>query len=367
MPVALAQTELFAQFAAVYGGRRVLLTGHTGFKGSYLLYWLHQMGAQVCGYALPALPGSVYERLDGAKLCAQEHLHDLRDRAYLAQVVQAFKPDFVFHLAAQPLVLTGYQDPIFTYETNVMGTAYLLEALRGVEQPCVVVAITTDKVYHNREWVYPYRETDALGGYDPYSASKAGAEIVISSYRDSFFHPAQYAEHRKAVASARAGNVIGGGDVADYRLIPDTARALTAGQPLRLRNPHAVRPWQHVLDPLYGYLLLGVKLLQDPAQYAGAYNFGPAQEDTLTVAELARIAVAAYGGGQIIEEPVANAPHEAGLLKLDTSLAHSKLGWKPRWNASQALHHTMSFYKDVWAEGKPAAQVLQAQLAAYCQ
>ncbi|RZK32381.1 MAG: CDP-glucose 4,6-dehydratase, partial [Hymenobacter sp.] len=269
-------SDFNADFRATYAGKRVFLTGHTGFKGAWLLAWLHELGATVRGYALaPQTTPSLYEVIGGEALCEKSVIADLRQRDLLTQEVVDFQPDFVFHLAAQPLVRLSYDIPAETFEVNALGTAYMLEAVRQLEKPCTVVLITTDKVYENKEWVYPYRETDRLGGYDPYSASKACTELVINSYVQSFFNKADYARHQKAIAVGRAGNVIGGGDWALDRIVPDIVRAVQAGQPVQLRNPAAVRPWQHVLEPLGGYLLLGAKLSQDAARYAGAWNFGP--------------------------------------------------------------------------------------------
>ena len=313
-----------------YSGKKVFLTGHTGFKGSWLLAILHHVGAEVMGYALaPEEEPAMYKLIGGDNLC-HSVIADIRDKARIAEEIKNFQPDFIFHLAAQSLVRRSFTTPTETYETNVLGTAYLLDGLRQLEKACQVVIITTDKVYENREWVYPYREEDPLGGFDPYSSSKACAEIAAASFRRSFFHPAKYAEHHKAIATARAGNVIGGGDWAQDRIIPDFIRALTAGNPLVVRNPASVRPWEHVLEPLSGYLTLGTKHA----------------EDTLTVKDLVEKSLNIWGSGSFEARIDPNAPHEAKLLKLDISLALDELGWSPRWNAAKAIETTLDWYKN---------------------
>ncbi|TGD82999.1 CDP-glucose 4,6-dehydratase [Hymenobacter wooponensis] len=328
-----------------YQGKKVFLTGHTGFKGAWLLQWLHLLGAQVKGYALaPEQPEDLYNLIQGDTLC-ESVLADLRDHKRLEQEIVAFQPDFIFHLAAQPLVRLSYEIPAETFAVNAIGTAYVLDAVRKLEKPCTIVLITTDKVYENKEWVYPYRETDRLGGYDPYSASKACAELVINSYIQSFFNPAAYEQHRKGIAVGRAGNVIGGGDWAKDRIIPDIVRALRAEQPVTVRNPKAVRPWQHVLEPLSGYLLLGAKLAAEPLSYGGAWNFGPYAEDNKTVGDVVETAVSIWGSGSYVSPPLVNQPHEAGLLKLDISKATSELRWLPKYTSKEAISETINWYK----------------------
>ena len=347
-----------------YAGKKVFLTGHTGFKGAWLLAWLHQLGAQVRGYALaPETTPSLYELLDGPQLC-DSIIADLNDRPALEQALLDFAPDFVFHLAAQPLVRLSYSIPVETFQTNVMGTAYVLDALRRLDKPCTVVLITTDKVYENQEWVYPYRETDRLGGYDPYSASKAGAELIINSYVQSFFNPADFERHRKGVGVGRAGNVIGGGDWALDRIVPDIVRALHAGEPVQVRNPYAVRPWQHVLEPLSGYLLLGARLTQEPLRYGGAWNFGPHIQDALPVSALANIALRSWGAGTYETPALTNQPHEAGLLKLDISKAYNELGWEPKYNAAASIQKTIAWYKS-WQNGQPIHELVKADIASF--
>jgi CDP-glucose 4,6-dehydratase len=353
---------MFEQLKNIYTGKKVFLTGHTGFKGSWLLQILAMLGAEVKGYALaPEGDLNLYNELKGDTLC-DSVIADLRDRKELKEAVTAFQPDFVFHLAAQPLVRLSYQIPSETFEVNAIGTANLLDAVRLLDKPCYSVLITTDKVYHNNEWEYPYRENDRLGGYDPYSASKACTELVIDSYRNSFFNTATYATHQKAVTVGRAGNVIGGGDWSKDRLIPDIAKALAANQPIEIRNPRSVRPWQHVLEPLFGYLLLGSKLYDDPVKYSQAYNFGPDVNDALPVKEMVDMAIESWGGGACFVNQVADQPHEAGLLKLDISKAISDLNWHPKMNASQAVAKTIGWYKNFYSRQADVKQFTQDQI-----
>jgi CDP-glucose 4,6-dehydratase len=332
-------------FAETYRGKKVFLTGHTGFKGSWFLAWLHLLGAKVKGYSLaPEQNWNLYCQIQGDTLC-ESVIADIRDKERLKQEILDFQPDFVFHLAAQPLVRLSYEIPTETFEINTLGTVYVLDALRFLAKPCVAVLITTDKVYENKEWHYPYREKDRLGGYDPYSASKATAELVIDAYRNSFFNGNVFAKHQKAIASARAGNVIGGGDWAKDRIIPDIVRALQKNKPIEVRNPSAVRPWQHVMEPLSGYLLLGARLATNPLKYSDAWNFGPMQEDTFTVEDLVQKAIQIWGKGSYLFPKVKQPFHEAGLLKLDINKSICELGWKPRLNAHQSIQQTLLFYK----------------------
>lgn len=329
-----------------YKGKKVLLTGHTGFKGSWMLAWLHQLGAEVMGYALPPKNNKdLYNILEGDNLC-KSVLADINDYSSLCSTIISFQPDFIFHLAAQPLVRQSYLNPLETFQTNIIGATNVMESVKNISKQCTVVIITTDKVYENKEWVYPYRETDRLGGYDPYSASKACAEIVVASYRSSFFNINEIEKHKKGLAVARAGNVIGGGDWSVDRIIPDLIRALETDQDVVLRNPLAVRPWQHVLEPICGYLSLGAKLNEEPQKYSDSYNFGPYIEDNLTVLELSKIAIKIWGKGNYITPNLINQPHEAGLLKLDISKALNVLGWRPRYNSYKAIEETVKWYKE---------------------
>lgn len=348
----------------IYVGKKVFLTGHTGFKGAWMLYWLHLLGAQVKGFALaPDSEPSLYRLLDGDSLC-ESVIADLNERDTLEQALLRFQPDFIFHLAAQPLVRLSYNIPVETFATNAIGTANLLDAVRRLAKPCSVVLITTDKVYENQEWVYPYRETDRLGGYDPYSASKACAELVINCYAQSYFNPADFDTHRKSIAVGRAGNVIGGGDWAKDRIVPDIVRALSTDQPVQIRNPAAVRPWQHVLEPLGGYLLLGARLSTEATAFAGAWNFGPHLQDALPVSALANIAIKAWGSGSYAAPAQSGQPHEAGLLKLDISKAVNELGWVPRYSADESIRSTIAWYK-AWEEGQLAVDLVRADIEAY--
>jgi CDP-glucose 4,6-dehydratase len=322
-------------------GRRVLVTGHTGFKGAWLSFWLQELGAEVTGYALdPPTEPSFYELAhvgDGM----HSVIADVRDAAALAAAMTDAEPEAVFHLAAQSLVRRSYADPSETYAVNVMGTLNLLEAVRATPSVSAVVVVTTDKCYENREWPWPYRESDPMGGWDPYSSSKGCVELLCASYRRSFFA----AETSPvALATARAGNVIGGGDYAEDRLIPDLVRSALAGSPAVVRNPRAVRPWQHVLDPLAGYLLLARVLLAGERVLAESWNFGPAVDDVRTVAEVADGFVSAWGDGASWREDDGTHPHEAQLLSLDSSKARARLGWRPRWGADEALRRTIDWY-----------------------
>ncbi|MDR2907824.1 MAG: CDP-glucose 4,6-dehydratase [Bacteroidales bacterium] len=334
-----------------YNSKTIFVTGHTGFKGLWLIFWLHQLGAKVVGYALePNTKPSLFHEISGDMLC-KSIIGDIRDAKKLHQAITDCQPDFIFHLAAQPLVRESYHIPAETFEVNAIGTANVLDGIRMLEKPCVGVMITTDKVYENNETGQAYKESDRLGGYDPYSASKACAEIVINSYRKSFFNPKDYDKHKKTIASARAGNVIGGGDWAADRLIPDVVRALSKNEPIVIRNPKAVRPWQHVLEPLLGYLTLGAKLSKNPMRYAEGFNFGPHSNDVLTVDNMVQMALEIWGNGTVNYPLLTNQPHEAGLLSLDISKAKNSLDWQPKWNAKQALEQTLMWYKTYYQKG----------------
>jgi CDP-glucose 4,6-dehydratase len=341
-----------------WAAKRVLVTGHTGFKGSWLALWLHRLGAEVTGISLPPLTEpNLFSVAKVGELC-QSRFCDVRDAVALEDVIKAAGPEIVFHLAAQPLVRASYREPRETFATNVMGTAHVLDALRGVDSVRVAVMVTTDKVYRNNEWLWPYREDDALGGRDPYSASKAASEIAIASYRDAFL-----SAQGVAVASARAGNVIGGGDWSDDRLIPDAVRAWQAGRPLAVRRPQAIRPWQHVLEPLAGYVTLAHKLWERP-DLAGAYNFGPETNETFTVRALVEMARAAYGDGEVLYEEEADGPHEAGRLALEAAKARIALGVRPLWPLAQAVQRTMAWYR-AEHKGADARTLCHAEIAAY--
>jgi CDP-glucose 4,6-dehydratase len=326
-------------------GRRVLLTGHTGFKGSWLSLWLQQLGAELCGVALdPPTKVNLFQDAS-VERGMRSVIGDIRDTAMLERTFADHRPEIVFHLAAQPLVRSSYEDPLDTYSTNVMGTANVLEAARHTDSLRAVVVVTTDKCYENREWEWPYRETDRLGGYDPYSNSKACAELVVSAYRHSFFNPADYARHGVAIASVRAGNVIGGGDWAEDRLVPDIIRAFMDERPVRIRYPHAIRPWQHVLEPLRGYIAVAESLCERGAISGEAWNFGPEQFDAQPVEWIVRELTKLWGTGARWELEKSLQPHEASNLKLDWSKAAARLGWRPILRLKDALAMTSAWYK----------------------
>ena len=356
--------------SARWAGRRVLLTGHTGFKGSWLALWLTELGATVCGYALdPAGEHSLFaEARVGERL--EDHRADVGDLSRLHACVDSFQPEIIFHLAAQPLVRRSYAAPVETYSTNVMGTVHVLEAARKAPSVRAVVAITTDKCYENREWHWGYRENDRLGGHDPYSNSKACAELVAAAYRDSFFPPGSLAEHGVALATVRAGNVIGGGDWAEDRLIPDLLRAFLAGSPALIRHPHAIRPWQHVLEPLHGYLLLGQRLLAGEAAFASAWNFGPAEEDARPVEWIVRHMAERWAAvTRTTPEWQIHAGahlHEASYLKLDCSRARALLGWQPALHLPEALEQIVEWFLH-WRDGADMQQFTLGQIASYQQ
>ncbi|MGL4344552.1 MAG: CDP-glucose 4,6-dehydratase [Cellulosilyticaceae bacterium] len=333
-----------AHFENSYQGKTVLVTGHTGFKGSWLCIWLNQLGANVIGYGLD--PYSVQDNFVVTRLGEKmtDIRGDIRDKQKLEEVFEQYKPEIVFHLAAQALVRVSYGQPVYTYETNVMGTVNVLECIRNTPETKVGIMITTDKCYENKEQIWGYKEEDALGGYDPYSSSKAAAEIAIAAWRRSYMNPDHYAKHGKCIASVRAGNVIGGGDWAKDRIIPDCIRALQSNKPIEIRNPKAVRPWEHVLEPLSGYLKLGQKILEDPVKYSGSWNFGPNRESVVSVWEVAKRVVAAYGKGEVRDLSGGDGLHEASLLNLDISKAFFELEWRPTWGIDEAIKHTVAWY-----------------------
>lgn len=331
--------------------KRVLITGHTGFKGAWLSIWLMKLGAEVFGYALkPPTSPSLFD-LCGLDKELVSGIGDVRDAKGLSDAVRKHQPEIVFHLAAQPLVLESYRRPVETYETNIMGTAHLLEAVRQCESVSAVVVVTTDKCYENREWHWGYRENDPLGGHDPYSVSKACAELITDSYRRSFFSSRAAGAHGAAIASARAGNVIGGGDWAENRLIPDCVRALSAGETISIRNPGAVRPWQHVLEPLGGYLLLAQKLCEEGARFAEAWNFGPDDSGAKPVEWMVRNLCALWGKDAAYRICSVDQAHEANYLKLDCSKAKARLNWRPRWDLKRALRQIV-----MWTEACRAGE-----------
>ncbi len=344
-----------SQFSGIYNGCRVLLTGHTGFKGSWLSLWLHQLGAEVVGISLP--PNTEPSHWDLLNLELQDNRLDIRDYAEVKKIVSQFKPEIVFHLAAQPLVRRSYIDPLETWSINVQGTANVLEACREVGEVKAIVAVTTDKCYQNQEQIWGYREGDKLGGHDPYSASKAGAELVAASYRESYFRK----QGSPLLATARAGNVIGGGDWSDDRLIPDLVRACLSRNSLEIRFPNATRPWQHVLESLSGYLLLGQKLLNQQPFFADAWNFGPDELGNQTVANILSSISEVWGKLHWHVSDVGH-PHEASLLHLDSTKARTLLNWRPVWGLEDGLKETVRWYQIFLEKGEV---VSRQQLAEY--
>lgn len=337
---------MVTRFLSAYAGKKVLITGNTGFKGSWLTLWLESLGASVYGYSIdiPTQP-SLYKI---SKIKIPMIWGDVADVPKITRAIKKIKPDIIFHLAAQPLVRASYRIPIETHRVNVMGSAAVLEAVRHCPAVRAVVMITTDKVYENHDLNKPFKETDPLGGHDPYSASKAAAAIVIASYRKAFFHTNDYgSKHRTLIASVRAGNVIGGGDFAEDRLIPDCLRAFQAGIPVSIRHPKSVRPWQHVLDPLAGYLLLGKRLLDGDFECAGAWNFGPEDHDTKSVQWVVNCLAKKWGQGAAFVIDQRKHPHEAAYLRLDITKARKTLGWCPRWNSEIALTKVADFHKSL--------------------
>ena len=345
----------------IFKGKRVLVTGDTGFKGSWLSLWLHELGAEVCGFALPAEKdghfnllqlGSIIRHVDG----------DIRDLNQVQAVVDSFKPEIMFHLAAQAIVRVSYQEPKRTFDTNIGGSVNILEAVRQSSSLKAVVYITSDKCYRNNEWIWGYRENDTLGGHDPYSASKAAAEMVFAAYSDSFLS----SKKDLGIASVRAGNVIGGGDWSQNRIVPDCIRCLSKGTPILIRNPSSTRPWQHVLAPLSGYLSLAAKLLEDPKKFSGSYNFGPKAQSIKTVKELVEQSILAWGQGELQVSPEANAPHEDGLLHLNCDKANQMLGWYPLWDFERTILETMKWYKQVLS-GQSAMSITREQIKSYME
>ena len=331
-------------------GKRVFITGHTGFKGSWLCLWLQDMGAIVQGYALapPTRPSLFIESRLVERMASEEG--DVRDLDHLYKSISLFKPEIVFHMAAQPLVRLSYESPVETYSTNVMGTVALFEAVRTVGNIKAVVNITSDKCYENQEWLWGYRESEPMGGFDPYSSSKGCAELVTASYRRSFFNPEKYHEHGCALASARAGNVVGGGDWALDRLVPDVLKAFACKQTVTIRNPNAIRPWQHVLEPLSGYLTLAEKLYTEGPLFAEGWNFGPKEESAQSVKWILECLKSQWGGDVSWQFDDAESPHEAHFLKLDCSKAKIQLGWQPQWGLEHTLHRTVNWHK-AWLQG----------------
>jgi CDP-glucose 4,6-dehydratase len=342
----------------IFKGKKVFITGHTGFKGTWLTTILKKLGANILGYSLELEKNSHFELLN-LEYEIQHVIGDIRDQKKLSDTLMKFEPEFVFHLAAQAIVKQSYNEPVETFSTNIMGSVNLLEAVKNCESVRSLVYITSDKCYENVEWEWGYRENDRLGGYDPYSASKAAAEIVFSSYLRSFFD----LKINLGAASVRAGNVIGGGDYSDNRIIPDCIRAINSNTPITLRNPLATRPWQHVLEPLSGYLKLAVELYNSPKKYTGSWNFGPSTIETRTVEEVAKIVINHFGKGEIIAENI-QTHHEAQLLQLNCDRANQILKWYPRWDVDQTLFETVSWYQKV-NDGANPYEITMNQIIKY--
>ena len=341
-------------------GKRVLITGHTGFKGAWLAFWLKELGARVRAIALrPEYQGSLFERLQ-LQNSIQSEFTDIRDYSNVRRAFSEFQPEYVFHLAAQALVIRSYDDPKLTFDTNIGGSVNVLEAVRVTKSVRSVIYVTSDKCYLNKEWVWGYRENDELGGHDPYSASKAAAELVFSSYRDSFFRNRE----NLGIASVRAGNVIGGGDRSTNRIVPDCIRALEQGVPIVLRNPSATRPWQHVLEPLSGYLALAIRLWDEPKSFSGSWNFGPDSYAVHSVREVAEALVSSWGAGQIDCPQTQAGLHEAGLLQLNIDKAKQQLHWRPRWKFARGVRETAEWYMRA-GRGESAEEVTRSQIQAY--
>ena len=334
-----------------WNGKKVLITGHTGFKGSWLSILLHKLGSDVYGYALePPTNPSLFNEARVSELVTSQ-IGDIRDYEKLSGFIQTCRPEIIIHMAAQPLVRESYRNPVETYEVNVMGTVNLLEAARHTSGIKAILNVTTDKCYENKEWHWGYRENEPMGGYDPYSNSKGCSELVTSAFRDSFFNPKDYERHGIAIATARAGNVIGGGDWAADRLIPDFIRAISGGEKLKIRNPFAIRPWQHVLEPLSGYLALAANLYLNGPGFNGAWNFGPDDSDARNVEWISKTVCELWGEGASYEVDTDPQPHEANYLKLDCSKAKAELGWIPKWNIMAALESVVKWNK-AWLAGE---------------
>lgn len=348
-----------------WAGKKVFLTGHTGFKGGWLSLWLSSMGAEVSGYALPPnTTPSFYDVVGVGDYIYESFFGDIRDLQKLQTAMSLFQPEVVIHMAAQPLVRYSYLNPVETYATNVMGTVHVLECIRNINSVRATVVVTTDKCYENKEWVWGYRENESMGGYDPYSNSKGCAELVAAAYRQSFFPDFQYAKHNHALATARAGNVIGGGDWSEDRLIPDALKAFEFRKPLVIRNPLATRPWQHVLEPLSGYLVLAQALYTDGSKFASAWNFGPRDEDARSVQEVVNLLISKFPNGGSWEQDMSEQPHEAHSLKLDCSKADKLLNWRPKWSLETAVQK-ISEWQMAFLAGQNMQEVTLSQINEY--
>jgi len=348
-----------------WNGKRVFLTGHTGFKGGWLSLWLSSMGAKVTGYALaPNTLPNFFELAQIGDDLEQSHIADIRDLEQLQKAMSAAQPEIVIHMAAQPLVRYSYLNPVETYATNVMGTVHVLESIRSMDCVRAAVIVTTDKCYENKEWAWGYRENEPMGGHDPYSNSKGCAELVTSAYQHSYFSAEKYAQHKVAIASARAGNVIGGGDWSEDRLIPDAIKAFEANEVLMIRNPMATRPWQHVLEPLSGYLVLAQALYEGGAKFDGGWNFGPRDDDARSVQEVINLLIKNWGSAASWQQDKSEQPHEAHSLKLDCSKARQYLDWIPRWTLEQAIEN-ITQWQQCYQQQSNMHEISLQQIAAY--
>ena len=350
-------------FGNVFKNKTVLVTGHTGFKGSWLCIWLKELGADIVGYALEPYTERDNFVVSGLEDRITHITGDVRDFQKLSKVFEEYQPEFVFHLAAQPIVRESYINPKETYDINIGGTVNVLECCRLTDSARVIINVTSDKCYENKEWIWGYRENDPMGGYDPYSSSKGCSELITAAYRNSFFNPNDFEKHGKSLSSVRAGNVIGGGDWQKDRIIPDCIRALENDKPIEIRNPRATRPWQHVLEPLSGYLLLASKVYKEPQKFCGAWNYGSNQDSIITVGEIADMIVAKWGGGSWIDKSDKSEPHEANLLGLDISKARSYLKWSPAWDTAKTIEKTVEWYRE-YSRVNPY-QICKSQIKAY--
>jgi CDP-glucose 4,6-dehydratase len=345
--------------------KKVFITGHTGFKGMWMTVTLLTFGAKIKGFSqIPQSNPSIYNSIIN-EIEIESEIGDINNYEKIEKSIIDFEPDFIFHLAAQPLVRKSYQDPLETFLTNVSGTANVLNAIRKLNKKCSVILITTDKVYENKEWMYPYRENDRLGGYDPYSASKACSEIVIDSFRNSYFNINNYFKHEIAISSVRAGNVIGGGDWSEDRLIPDIVRSIISESEIIIRNPDSIRPWQHVIEPIYGYLKLAIEMDNYPLKFSGSWNFGPNLKDNITVSEIALIAIEKWGKGKINVSKDQNSVHEAKLLKLDISKVGAELKWKPIYSSVDAIEKTIKWYINYYKNPLDTLKLIEADIDSY--
>jgi len=358
-------TKLASVNPSFWNGKRVFLTGHTGFKGGWLVLWLSSMGAKVTGYAMaPNTTPNLFELAKVESDLEQSHVADIRDLEELQKAMADARPEIVIHMAAQPLVRYSYSNPVETYAINVMGTVHVLESIRALDCVRAAVIVTTDKCYENKEWAWGYRESEPMGGHDPYSNSKGCAELVTSAYRQSYFSPEKFNQHQVAIATARAGNVIGGGDWSDDRLIPDAIKAFETNKALVIRNPLATRPWQHVLEPLSGYLVLAQSLYQHGAKFDGAWNFGPRDEDARSVQEVVNLLIKDWGSAATWTQDQSEQPHEAHSLKLDCSKARQYLNWVPRWNLEQAIEKITQWHQAHQQQGN-MHEISLKQIATY--